>query len=91
MLYEVGLEMAQKAFAIGVRIEHPQDLINKSQYGKFHNHPKLKAADYKLTYQNTISVTSLLRSAPYIVNQHTVVWHGIIDSSFVVSQTLLQA
>ena len=51
MLYEVGLEMAQKAFAIGVRIEHPQDLINKSQYGKFHNHPKLKAADYKLTYQ----------------------------------------
>ena len=51
MLYEVGLEMTQKAFAIGVRIEHPQDLINKSQYGKFHNHPKLKAADYKLTYQ----------------------------------------
>ena len=51
MLYKVGLEMSQKAFAIGVRIEHPQDLINKSQYGKFHNHPKLKAADYKLTYQ----------------------------------------
>ena len=51
MLYETGLEMTQKAFAIGVRIEHPQDLINKSQYGKFHNHPKLKAADYKLTYQ----------------------------------------
>ena len=51
MLHEVGLEMAQKAFAIGVRIEHPQELIKKSQYGKMYNHPKLRAADYKLTYQ----------------------------------------
>lgn len=51
MLNEIGLKMTQKAFAIGVRIEHPQELINTSQYGKFANHPKLKAADYKLTYQ----------------------------------------
>ena len=52
MLYKAGVFMESKAFAIGVRIEHPQDLINNSQYGKFANHPRLKAADYKLAYQS---------------------------------------
>ncbi len=44
------LLMQPKAFAIGVRVEHPQEMINRSQYGA----PQLKglgAADYKLTYQ----------------------------------------
>lgn len=52
MLYDNKVLMEQKAFAIGVRVEHPQDIINKSQYGKYANHPKLKAADYRLTYQS---------------------------------------
>ncbi|MBD7913271.1 MULTISPECIES: FAD-dependent protein [Clostridium] len=52
MLHNEGIFMESKAFAIGVRIEHPQELINVSQYGKFANHPRLKAADYKLTYQS---------------------------------------
>ena len=52
MLYNNKVLMEQKPFAIGVRIEHPQDIINKSQYGKYANHPKLKAADYRLTYQS---------------------------------------
>lgn len=52
MLHEVGVSMEPKAFAIGVRIEHPQELINVSQYGKYSNHEKLKAADYKLTHQS---------------------------------------
>lgn len=52
MLYENGIEMEQKAFAVGVRIEHPQDIINVSQYGKYANHKRLKAADYRLTYQS---------------------------------------
>ncbi|MGL5152788.1 MAG: NAD(P)/FAD-dependent oxidoreductase, partial [Clostridium sp.] len=55
MLYRRGIDMEQKAFAIGVRIEHPQGLIDESQYGKFAGHPRLKAADYKLTYQSKIS------------------------------------
>ena len=42
------LEISQKAFAVGMRIEHSQEFINKSQYGKFYNHTALKAADYKL-------------------------------------------
>ena len=47
-LYEQGLVMEQKPFAIGVRIEHPQSMINRTQYGKFASHPALGAADYKL-------------------------------------------
>ena len=52
MLYKEKVSMEAKAFAIGVRIEHPQELINISQYGDKHKHPKLQAADYKLTYQS---------------------------------------
>ena len=52
MLNNIGIFMEPKAFAIGVRIEHPQELINIAQYGKFANHPRLKAADYKLTHQS---------------------------------------
>lgn len=48
MLYDNGIEIKQKAFSIGVRIEHPQSLINKNQYGEYANHHKLGAADYKL-------------------------------------------
>ena len=52
MLYDIGVFMEPKAFAIGVRIEHPQGLINESQYGCYANHPKLKAAEYRLTHQS---------------------------------------
>lgn len=52
MLNTHNLEMQAKPFAIGVRIEHPQELINENQYGK-----KLSAylppASYKLTYTTT--------------------------------------
>ncbi len=47
-LHEKGVYMEQKPFSVGVRIEHPQEMINKAQYGAFWNHPALKAADYKL-------------------------------------------
>lgn len=51
MLNSRGLYMEQKPFAIGARIEHPQDLINRAQYGKFAGHERLGAADYRLTSQ----------------------------------------
>ena len=48
MLYQHGLPMQPKAFAVGVRIEHLQEMINQDQYGK--NYPSfLPAAPYKLT------------------------------------------
>ena len=49
MLHKHNIEMQQKTFAVGVRIEHPQDFINVSQYGEKFKH-KLGAADYKLAY-----------------------------------------
>lgn len=48
MLHESGFSLMQKPFAIGARIEHPQALINETQYGAFASHPALGAADYKL-------------------------------------------
>jgi len=50
MLYNNETEITQKPFSIGVRIEHPQGLINESQYRSQAEHPKLGAADYKLSY-----------------------------------------
>jgi len=48
MLERNNIEMESKSFSVGVRIEHKQSDINKSQYGEFWNHPRLGAADYKL-------------------------------------------
>ena len=49
MLYENNINMEPKPFAIGVRIQHPQELINNNQYGK--NYDKcLENASYKLTH-----------------------------------------
>lgn len=48
MLYEKGVTMIQKPFSVGVRIEHPRELIDKAQYGSFAGNPALGAADYKL-------------------------------------------
>ena len=53
MLYEKGVPMQQKAFAVGLRIEHPQSLIDRFMYGDDHEELRRKyglpAADYKLT------------------------------------------
>ncbi|WP_190259314.1 NAD(P)/FAD-dependent oxidoreductase [Pelotomaculum schinkii] len=50
MLYQAGVTMIPKPFSVGVRIEHPQKLIDAVQYKKFAGHPKLGPADYKLAY-----------------------------------------
>ena len=50
MLLDNGLRMNPKPFAVGVRIQHSQKMINMNQYG-LESHPKLDAASYKLTYQ----------------------------------------
>ena len=48
MLLDRQIPMRSKAFAVGVRVEHPQSLINENQYGK--DYPdSLPAAAYKLT------------------------------------------
>lgn len=51
ILQQKGVLLEGKSFAVGLRIEHPQSLINSIQYRQFANHPLLGAATYKLTYQ----------------------------------------
>lgn len=48
LVHKKGLEITQKPFSVGTRIEHPQEHINKAQYGDLWNSPLLPAADYKL-------------------------------------------
>ena len=48
LVHQKGLEIMQKPFSVGTRIEHPQEHINKAQYGKMWNSPLLPVADYKL-------------------------------------------
>lgn len=50
MLYDQGVYIEAKPFSIGVRIEHPQALIDQARFGRFAGHPLLGAADYKLVY-----------------------------------------
>lgn len=51
-LMESGVFIEGKSFAMGVRVEHPQSLINKIQYREFAEHPKLGSANYKLADHN---------------------------------------
>jgi len=57
-LAERGVALAPKPFAIGLRVEHPQELISRIQYGRWASHPDLPPADYFLTAK----VASLNRS-----------------------------
>lgn len=50
-LHELKVEMKQKDFAVGVRIEHPRELIDQIQYGKFAG-IDLGAARYRLSYED---------------------------------------
>jgi uncharacterized FAD-dependent dehydrogenase len=52
LLSDRGVSLTPKAFAVGVRIEHQQSFIDRTQYGNFAGHPRLGAADYHLTYQD---------------------------------------
>lgn len=52
MLYARGVPMDSKSFAVGLRIQHPQKLINQSQYGREEG-GALGAASYKLTRQTS--------------------------------------
>lgn len=51
VLYGKHVPMEQKAFAVGLRIQHPQKMINLSQYGTDRYDEILGAASYKLTKQ----------------------------------------
>jgi uncharacterized protein len=51
-LHESGVHLDGKSFAMGLRIEHPQSMINEIQFREFSEHPKLGAANYKLAHHD---------------------------------------
>ena len=51
LLQALGVPLLRKAFAMGVRVEHPQELIDRIQYGGA-RHPNLPVADYALAWNN---------------------------------------
>ncbi|HZI74455.1 MAG TPA: hypothetical protein VFD73_10665, partial [Gemmatimonadales bacterium] len=52
MLERRGIGLERKPFAVGVRVEHPQELINRIQYG-LPGHPQLPPADYALAWNDS--------------------------------------
>ena len=50
MLHDAGVYLEPKPFSIGVRIEHPQSVIDQSLWGRHAGHPLLGAAAYKLVH-----------------------------------------
>ena len=50
MLHARGVAMQAKSFSVGVRIEHPQSVIDRARWGRHAGHPLLGAADYKLVH-----------------------------------------
>lgn len=70
MLHKKGVPMEPKSFAVGLRVEHPQSLINQALYGEDEN-PFLGAASYKVTHtcQNGRGVYSFcMCPGGYVVN-----------------------
>jgi uncharacterized protein len=48
-LFQAGVSLEAKPFAVGVRLELPQPAIDRAMFGRFAGHPKLGAASFKLT------------------------------------------
>lgn len=91
MLYSKGIKLEQKAFASGVRVQHPQDLINISMYGNDHIREKidiLGPASYKLTYKtlkNRKVYSFCMCPGGYVINssseRHSLCINGMSYSS----------
>jgi uncharacterized FAD-dependent dehydrogenase len=54
-LRELGVALEGKSFAMGLRVEHPQALINRVQYREAAGHPKLGSANYRLAHHDNES------------------------------------
>ena len=70
LLKDHNVALAQKTFAMGVRIEHLQKTINEAQYGAFADNPALGAADYKLNVKlpdGTSAYTFCMCPGGYVV------------------------
>ncbi|MCI7739688.1 MAG: NAD(P)-binding protein [Lachnospiraceae bacterium] len=81
MLYSHNLVMHQKSFAVGVRVEHPQKMINLALYGEEKN-KTLGAAAYKLTAQTSNgrgAYTFCMCPGGYVVNASSEAGHLAVN------------
>lgn len=68
MLVDRGVPVVQKPFQIGVRVEHPQGLVNRVQYGPRHYEDQLGNADYSLVAHGPADVfTFCMCAGGYII------------------------
>lgn len=51
MLYDKGIDMENKSFSVGLRIEQLQETIDKGLYGKFAGHKNLPVGEYQLSHR----------------------------------------
>src|SRR5262249_28564702 len=63
MLVARGVPMVQKAFQMGVRVEHPQETVNRVQYGREHLEERLGSADYTLVARGRTDLFSFCMCA----------------------------
>lgn len=54
-LQSIDVDMKAKNFAVGIRIEHPREEINRFQYGKFSGREELGTARYRLSHDNKVT------------------------------------
>jgi len=52
-LAAAGFPFEAKGFAVGCRVEHPQEWVDRCQYGRFAGHPDLEPAEYFLTWKDS--------------------------------------
>ena len=52
LLHTKGIALQKKGFAVGVRVEHPRELIDEIQYGRDKDTYGIYGAEYKLTYKD---------------------------------------
>ena len=80
MLYDRGILMQAKSFAVGVRVQHPQEMIQLSQYGSLDK--RLPVADYKLTYTTKSGrgvYSFCMCPGGYVVNASSEAGHVVIN------------
>ena len=54
MLIKDGFSIEAKPFSVGMRIEHPTELIDRAMYGKYAGHPALGHAEYALSHNTKV-------------------------------------
>ncbi len=81
MLYKKGIDMQCKNFAVGFRVEHPQSMIDKAQYG-LQPKQKLPPSPYKVTsnFPNGRGVYSFcMCPGGYVVNSSSLEGHTVVN------------